>query len=340
MNVALNERYIQITVEDDNAFLHKAIAYAEKYFSKSYRLSRTVLILDDGERFKKNYLINWAYHACLQNDQNAHNHEMQDLEYLLDFTYLPIRIKIVGKNSLVERVKISLRILNGKRVMLKMSKSNATARRYIANLFDEYYMGCDRDEIYLDSTKPYFWVNFINLVSFKVIHNVILDLPGQVPETIVITAHYDSTHLSQGAYDNMSGCVGLLALAEKFSRQPHRYSLRFIWCGSEERGLLGSKAYVAAHMEELDRSHVFHIFEVIDAQTESSFDEDALTALFARLSANANGLSDSFLSSYNRWFAFLSLAFLRLELDGGKVIENPEANDAAGKILDLLKSIK
>ena len=84
-------------------------------------------------------------------------------------------------------------------------------------------------------------------------HNVILDLPGQVPETIVITAHYDSTHLSQGAYDNMSGCVGLLALAEKFSRQPHRYSLRFIWCGSEERGLLGSKAYAAAHMEELDR---------------------------------------------------------------------------------------
>ena len=103
-------------------------------------------------------------------------------------------------------------------------------------------------------------------------------------------------------------------------------------------------SYIAAdkrkNMEELDRSHVFHIFEVIDAQTESSFDEDALTALFARLSANANGLSDSFLSSYNRWFAFLSLAFLRLELDGGKVIENPEANDAAGKILDLLKSIK
>ena len=177
MHVALNEKYIQITVEDDNAFLHKAIAYAEKYFSKSYRLSRTVLILDDGERFKKDYLINWAYHACLQNDQNNQttNQEMQDLEYLLDFTYLPIRIKIVGKNSLLERVKISLRIVNGVRVMLKMSKSNATARRYIATLFDEYYLGCDRDEIYLDSTKPYFWDSIINLVSFKVIHNVILD---------------------------------------------------------------------------------------------------------------------------------------------------------------------
>ena len=84
-------------------------------------------------------------------------------------------------------------------------------------------------------------------------HNVVLDLSGEVPETIVLTAHYDSTSLSQGAYDNMSGSVGLLGIAEYFATHPHRYSLRFIWCGSEERGLLGSKAYCAAHEEELKR---------------------------------------------------------------------------------------
>ncbi len=74
-------------------------------------------------------------------------------------------------------------------------------------------------------------------------HNVILDLPGEVEEYIAFTAHYDSTALSQGAYDNMSGSVGLLGIAEYFLSHPHRYGLRFIWCGSEERGLLGSKAY-------------------------------------------------------------------------------------------------
>ena len=74
-------------------------------------------------------------------------------------------------------------------------------------------------------------------------HNVILDLPGEADDYIALTAHYDSTSLSQGAYDNMSGSVGLLAIAEHFARNPHRYGLRFIWCGSEERGLLGSKAY-------------------------------------------------------------------------------------------------
>ncbi len=82
-------------------------------------------------------------------------------------------------------------------------------------------------------------------------HNVILDLPGEIPETIVFTAHYDSTSLSQGSYDNMSGSIGLLAMAEHFAAAPHRYSLRFIWCGSEERGLLGAKAYTNENEEAL-----------------------------------------------------------------------------------------
>ena len=81
--------------------------------------------------------------------------------------------------------------------------------------------------------------------------NVVLDMPGELPEYIVLTAHYDSTSLSQGAYDNMSGSVGILGVAEYFAKNPHRYGLRFIWCGSEERGLLGSKAYCAAHEEDL-----------------------------------------------------------------------------------------
>ena len=73
--------------------------------------------------------------------------------------------------------------------------------------------------------------------------NVVLDMPGEIDEYIVLTAHYDSTSLSQGAYDNMSGSVGLLGIAEYFTSHPHRYGLRFVWCGSEERGLLGAKAY-------------------------------------------------------------------------------------------------
>ena len=84
-------------------------------------------------------------------------------------------------------------------------------------------------------------------------HNVILDLPGEIDEWIVLTAHYDSTSLSQGAYDNMSGSVGILGVAEHFAKNPHRRGLRFVWCGSEERGLLGSKAYCTDHEEDLKK---------------------------------------------------------------------------------------
>ena len=84
--------------------------------------------------------------------------------------------------------------------------------------------------------------------------NVVAEIPGRTDEWIVLTAHYDSTPLSHGAYDNMSGCIGLLGIMEALSgKAPLRYGLRFVFCGSEEVGLLGSKAYTASHEKELKK---------------------------------------------------------------------------------------
>ncbi|MBU5679622.1 M28 family metallopeptidase [Blautia sp. MSJ-9] len=84
-------------------------------------------------------------------------------------------------------------------------------------------------------------------------HNVIAELPGKRKEWIVLSAHYDSTSLSHGAYDNMSGCVGLLGIMEKMRDKERNFGLRFLFCGSEECGLLGSKAYVQDHKKELEQ---------------------------------------------------------------------------------------
>ncbi|MBQ8816087.1 MAG: Zn-dependent exopeptidase M28, partial [Lachnospiraceae bacterium] len=84
-------------------------------------------------------------------------------------------------------------------------------------------------------------------------YNVVAELPGETDEWIVINAHYDTTELSTGAYDNMSGCIGVLGIAEAFCGKRHRYGLRFIWHGSEERGLIGSKAYCMQHEAELEK---------------------------------------------------------------------------------------
>lgn len=48
-----------------------------------------------------------------------------------------------------------------------------------------------------------------------------------------------------GADDNASVSVALLAIARAFHKQPGRRSALFIWHGAEERGLLGSRWYAA-----------------------------------------------------------------------------------------------
>lgn len=77
-------------------------------------------------------------------------------------------------------------------------------------------------------------------------------------EIISFGAHYDSVHFSTGVYDNMSGSVILMELLRYFSAHRPARTLKFNWYGSEEQGLLGSKAWVEAHKEELS-SHVLMI---------------------------------------------------------------------------------
>jgi Iap family predicted aminopeptidase len=75
------------------------------------------------------------------------------------------------------------------------------------------------------------------------------DLPE---ESVALTAHYDSVPLGTGAWDNATGAAVLLAVYRHFIANPPRRTMRFIWCGSEELGLLGSKAYISQHEELLE----------------------------------------------------------------------------------------
>ena len=84
-------------------------------------------------------------------------------------------------------------------------------------------------------------------------HNVVATIEGaKYPnEVVCFTAHYDSVSYSKGAWDNATGSTTIMQLLAYFKEhQPDRI-LKFIWCGSEEMGLLGSKAYCENHKEEL-----------------------------------------------------------------------------------------
>jgi hypothetical protein len=87
--------------------------------------------------------------------------------------------------------------------------------------------------------------------------NIVAKVPGRDPalagEFVLFSAHQDhdgvrysveGDDIWNGADDNASTAVALLAIGRAVSASPLRRSALFIWHGSEERGLLGSRWYV------------------------------------------------------------------------------------------------
>lgn len=85
-------------------------------------------------------------------------------------------------------------------------------------------------------------------------------------EVISFGAHYDSVYFSTGVYDNMSGSVIIMELLRYFAKHKPARTMKFNWFGSEEQGLLGSKAWVEAHKDELEK-HVLMINVDVAAAT-------------------------------------------------------------------------
>lgn len=93
--------------------------------------------------------------------------------------------------------------------------------------------------------------------------NLIADLGGPADAPLLlIGAHYDRVAQGRGATDNASGSAAVLELATALQARPlrnHRVAVAF-W-DLEERGLLGSKAYVADAKSEKPALYVnFDVF--------------------------------------------------------------------------------
>jgi len=86
-------------------------------------------------------------------------------------------------------------------------------------------------------------------------HNVIATIEGteKPDEVITFSAHFDSVIYSSGAWDNATGSVTIMELMHYFSVNKPKRTLKFIWCGSEEIGLVGSRAYCEKHKDELSK---------------------------------------------------------------------------------------
>lgn len=85
--------------------------------------------------------------------------------------------------------------------------------------------------------------------------NVVATIEGtELPnEQVVFCAHFDSVEFSDGAWDNATGSITIMELMHYFKANPPKRTVKFVWCGSEEIGLLGSWNYCEMHKDELDK---------------------------------------------------------------------------------------
>jgi carboxypeptidase Q len=86
--------------------------------------------------------------------------------------------------------------------------------------------------------------------------NTVAEIPGtELPgEVVILGAHLDSWDLGTGVTDNGTGSMVVLEAARTIAQsglRPRR-TIRFILFTGEEQGLLGSRAYAAAHAAEMD----------------------------------------------------------------------------------------
>lgn len=87
--------------------------------------------------------------------------------------------------------------------------------------------------------------------------NVLAEIPGQTDEIVVIGGHLDSWDLGTGAVDDGAG-IGITTGAAKLilehveatGEKPLR-TIRVVYWGAEEVGLLGARAYADQHADEL-----------------------------------------------------------------------------------------
>ena len=161
-------------------------------------------------------------------------------------------------------------------------------------------------------------------ISRKSANVAVRILGTEFPEEIVtVTAHYDSVPEGPGAYDNMSGGAIVMEAFHYFAEHRPARTLEFIWFGSEEKGLVGSRNYVKSHEAEM-RNHVFNLNVDLAGQLLGgnvlgvTADPSVCTELKALMEENRLGVTikNQVWASDSNTFAWKGVPALTLNRDG------------------------
>jgi 3-dehydroquinate dehydratase len=97
-------------------------------------------------------------------------------------------------------------------------------------------------------------------------YNTVAEIRGyeKPDEVVILGAHLDSWDLGTGATDNGTGSMAVLEAArvlKAVGARPRR-TIRFVLFSGEEEGLLGSRAYVKAHKDELSKISAVLVMDI------------------------------------------------------------------------------
>ncbi len=165
-------------------------------------------------------------------------------------------------------------------------------------------------------------------------YNVVATIDGTdlKDEIIAFSAHFDSVPYSKGSWDNATGSVTISELMHYFKEKGTRRTMKFVWCGAEEIGLIGSREYCKAHKDELE-NYIFNINFDMTGVTIGyehcccSTSEDTLHAIefLAKLNSYPVKTELGTYSSDSTSFAGAgvpAVTFARLQAMGGAQIHN------------------
>lgn len=109
------------------------------------------------------------------------------------------------------------------------SRNDTKREEILKNMFVEAGCGEHISEIAVDRVKQ---------------PDLVCVLPGQTDHTIIVGAHFDHVDAGDGVVDNWSGACLLPTLYQGLRTAPRQHTFIFVSFSGEEKGELGSRAYV------------------------------------------------------------------------------------------------
>lgn len=103
----------------------------------------------------------------------------------------------------------------------------------------------------------------------QVSQNVILSIPGQSQQKIVVGAHYDSWP-TPGAADNASGTALLLESAQRMLKKDHYYTIEYVFFGAHEGGGFWSSDFYLRNLTDEQADNIVLMINA-DALTDGPY---------------------------------------------------------------------